>query len=63
MSTLENYVAGVRKDLFRLAREMIDNDEPDCAIALLGAERAIVHAEDVMSQNGIDLATPFTPSI
>lgn len=57
--TLDDRIAQIRKDLLKLANEMIGNEQSECAIALLQAEQAVVHADNVMSENGIDGTTKW----
>jgi hypothetical protein len=49
--TLHERLEQIAKDLRGLASEMIAGGESDSAIALLQAERAVAHANDVMADN------------
>lgn len=61
--TLDDWFDETRRDLRQLAIERTNNEDVDCAIALLQAERSVLHAYDVMAQNGIDGDAPFDPAI
>lgn len=53
--TIDERITQMRKNLLGLAVRMLEAEESESAIALIEAERAVLHAFEVMSNNGIDV--------
>lgn len=57
--TVDDWFKETKADLRKFAAELALADDVPAAIALLQAEQAIVHAENVCSEYGVDGSTPF----